>query len=88
MVLPSYKECKAIYQELLELVEISRPTKAGLDTTPQQLAACFDQREQDEDYRMRIRLALSTTSRLIEHQRLTGHNVPLPLSQGGLNNLN
>jgi hypothetical protein len=42
MALPSCEGCKAIYRELLELVEISRQTKPGPDFTPQQLAAWFD----------------------------------------------
>jgi hypothetical protein len=89
MALPSCEECKAICRELLELVKISRQTKRGPDATPQQLAAWFDQRDQDEDYRMRVRPALSTlTRRLIEHRKLTGHNVPWPLPPGGLNNPN
>ena len=51
----SCEECKVIYQELLELVEISRQTKPKPDATPQQLAARFDQQDEDEDYRMRVR---------------------------------
>lgn len=89
MALSSCEECKAIYKELLELVEISRQTKPGPDATPQQLADWFDQRDEDEDYRMRVRPALSTlTRRLIEHQKLTGHIVPLPYPPGRLTNPN
>jgi hypothetical protein len=84
----SCKECEAIYHEMLELVKISRQTKPGPDATPQQLAAWFDERDQDQDYKTRVRAALSTLQRrLIEHQQLTGHNVPRPLP-GGLNNWN
>jgi len=84
----SCKECEAIYHEMLELVTVSRQTKPGPDATPQQLAAWFDERDQDQDYKTRVRAALSTLQRrLIEHQQLTGHNVPRPLP-GGLNNWN
>jgi hypothetical protein len=83
MALPSCEECKAINQELLELVEISRQTKPGPDATPRQLAAWFDQRDEDEDYRMRVRSALPTLRRrLMEHQILTGHRTPWPLPPG------
>jgi hypothetical protein len=84
----SCEECKAIYQEMLKLAEISRQTKPGPDATPQQLAAWFDERGEDQDYKTRVRAALSTLKRrIIEHQQLTGHNVPRPLP-GGLTNWN
>lgn len=88
MALPSCEECKAIHQELLELVENSRQSKPGPHATPQQLADWFDQREEDEDYKMRVRPALSTLRRrLIEHLKLTGHRIPWTLP-GGLTNSN
>jgi hypothetical protein len=89
MALPSCEECKAIYQELLELEEISRQTKPDPAVTLRQLAAWIDQRDKDEDYKMRTRPALATLRRrLIEHQELTGHGVPWALPPGGLNNAN
>jgi hypothetical protein len=89
MAVPSCEEYKAIYQELLELVEISRRTKPGPDATLQQLAAWFDERDQDQDYGTRVRTALSALKRrLIEHQKLTGHRVPVPYPPGGLGNWN
>jgi hypothetical protein len=88
MTLPSCEECKAIYKEMLELVKTSQQSKPGPDATPQQLAAWFDERDQDQDYKTSVRAALSTLQRrLIEHQQLTGHNVPRPLPSG-LNNWN
>lgn len=88
MTVFSCEECKAIYQEMLELVAISRQTKLGPDASPQQLGAWFDGRDEDQDYKTRVRAALSTLKRsLIEHQQLTGHNVPRPLP-GGLTNSN
>jgi len=73
---------------MLELVEVSRKTKPGPNATPQELGAWFDERDQDQDYTTRVRAKLSTLKRrLIEHQQLTGHNVPRPLP-GGLANLN
>ena len=83
MTVPSCEEGKAIYQGLLELVEVSRRTKPGPGATPQQLATWFDERDEDQDYKARVRAALSTLkSRLIEHQQLTGHNVPRPQPAG------
>jgi hypothetical protein len=80
---------KAIHQELLDLVEISPQNKPGPDATPQPLAAWFDQRDEDEEYKMRVDPALSTlTRRWIEYQKLTGHIVLLPLPPGGLTNAN
>jgi len=75
-------ECKAIYQELLDLVEISRQNKPGPGATPQQLAVWFDQRDDDEDYKMRIRIALwKAERRMVEHQKSTKHNVPRPFPE-------
>jgi hypothetical protein len=88
MSVPSCGECHAIYQEMLELVKSSRQTKPGSDATPQQLAAWIDERDQDEDYKMRIRAARSMLQRrLTEHQQQTGRNVPRPLPSA-LNNWN
>lgn len=58
---------------------MAHQNKPGGDATPQELAAWFDQQDEDENYKMRVRVALSkVNNRLIEHQELTGHNVPLP----------
>jgi hypothetical protein len=89
MAKPSREECREIYRELLKLVEISRQTKPGPDATPQQLAAWFDRRDEDEEYTMRMRPAVSALRcRLVEHQKLTRHTIPWPLRPGGLNNPN
>lgn len=89
MALPPCEECKAIYQELLDLVKTARQNKPGPDATPQQLVAWFDQRDDDEDYKMRVRPAVSkAVRRMIEHQKLTGQNIPRPLPPGGLTNPN
>jgi hypothetical protein len=89
MAVPSCEECNAIYQELLELIETSHRTKPGPDATPQQLATWFDERDADQDYKTRVRTALSTLKRrLIEHQNLTGHRVPVPYPPGGQDNWN
>jgi TonB family protein len=51
---------------------------SGPDATPQQLGQWFDQRDADEEARMRERLALATLSRrLMEHRQTQG---PRPLS--------
>ena len=85
MVLPPCAECEAIYQELVDLVEASHRTKPPLDATPQQIVEWFDKREEDEDYKTRVRPALSRVKqRLIEHQRSTGHIVPRPMPPGDL----
>jgi hypothetical protein len=85
MALRQCEECKVIYQELLELVEISRRSKPGSNATPQQLASWFDQRDEDEEFRLHVRPALSSLrQRVTEHQKLTGHTIPLPLPPGGL----
>jgi hypothetical protein len=85
MAVPSCEECKVIYQELVDLVRIAHQNKPGPDATTQQLVTWFDQRDEDEEYKLRVRPALSTlTRRWIEHQKLTGHIVPLPLPPGGL----
>lgn len=87
--MPLCKECNAISQGLRELVERSRRTKPSPNATFQQLAEWFDQRDEDADLRMQERTALSTLKdRLIEHQRLTGHHVPLPISPSGPTNPN
>jgi hypothetical protein len=59
MALPQCEECKGIYRELLEFVEISHQSKPGPNATPQQLAAWFDQRDADEEFSLRVRPALS-----------------------------
>ena len=88
MALPACAECAAIHRELLELVEMSRKTKPGPGATPQELADWFDQRDEDEDYKMSVREVLSSLKRrMIEHQKLTGHVVRL-LPRGGLNDPN
>jgi hypothetical protein len=80
------EECKAIYEEMVRLVEASSLTKPGPDATPQQLGEWFDQRDADEEARMQERLTLATLSRrLMEHCKQTGHNVPSPLPHLGLN---
>lgn len=85
MALPVCHECEVIRQELLRLVELSRQSKPGPNATPQQLAAWFDQREADETYTQRVRPGVSgLRARLAEHQKLTGHIVPLPVPPGGL----
>jgi hypothetical protein len=85
VALPVCQECEAIREELLRLVELSRQSKPGPYATPQQLANWFDQREADETYTERVRPRLSSLGeRLAEHQRLTGHIVPLPAPPGGL----
>jgi hypothetical protein len=89
MAAPSCEECKAIYQELVDLVDLAHQDKPGPNATPQQLVDWFDQQAEDEDYKMRARSALlKAKHRMIEHQKVTGHNVPLPLRQGGLTNTN
>jgi len=83
------EECNAIRQELLQLIEISHKSKPGTNATPQQLAAWFDHRDDDEDHRSRWRPALSNLKRrLAEHQKLTGHTIPLSLPSGGLTSQN
>jgi len=47
------EECKAIYEEMVRLVEASHRTKPGPNATPQQLGDWFDQRDADEDARIR-----------------------------------
>jgi hypothetical protein len=85
MSLPACKECTEIYQGLVALMESSHRTKPGPNATPQQLAEWLDLRVEDNAGRTRERTALSTLkARLIEHQKLTGHHIPLPLPPGGL----
>lgn len=87
--MPICEECDAIRRGLLELVELSRRTKPGPNATPQELAEWFDRRDEDADRRIRERTALSTLKdRLIEHQKLTGHHIALPISPSGLSNPN
>jgi hypothetical protein len=82
-------ECKAIYQELLDIMDVSRRTKPGPGASPQDLAAWFDEREEDLDYKQQVRTALSKVRRRIsEHQQQTGHVVPSLLSERGLINPN
>ena len=89
MPFPPCGECKAIYQELLDIMEVSRRTKTGPSASPQDLAAWFDEREEDLDYKQRVRTALSKVRRrIIEHQQQTGHVVRSPLSERGLMNPN
>ncbi len=89
MSLPACRECTEIYQGLLALVESSHRTKPGPNATPQRLAEWFDLRDEDTTGRTRERTALSTLkARLLEHQKLTGHHIPLPLLPGGLSGLN
>jgi hypothetical protein len=89
MARPSCEECRAIYREWLELMEISRRRIPGPDVTPQQLAAWFDQRDEDSEYGIRMRLAVSALiRRQVEHLKLTRHTIPWPLPPGGLNNPN
>jgi hypothetical protein len=83
------KECDGIRRGLLELVELSRRSKPVPNATPHELAEWFDQRDQDADRRIQERTALVTLKgRLIEHQKLTGHHITLPISLGGAGNLN
>jgi hypothetical protein len=85
MSLPRCDECEAIRQEMLSLIEYSRQSKPGPNATPEQLGAWFDQREADATYTQRVRPRLSSLrARLAEHQKLTGHVVPLPMPSGGL----
>jgi hypothetical protein len=89
MALPSCEECQAIYREWLELVEISRRTKPGPGATPQQLAAWFDLRDEGEEDRMRIGVAVSALMRRqVEHLKLTRHTITWPLPPGAMNNPN
>ena len=89
MAAPLCDECRAIYRELVELVEISRQSKPDPSATPQQLAAWFDQRDVDEDCSLRMRPRLSSLRRrLAEHQKLTRHTTPFTLPPGGLTSQN
>ena len=89
MALPPCDECKAILQELVALVEMSRQSKPGPGATPQELAAWFDQREADENYTSSVRPRLAEVRRrLAEHQKSTGHRVPLPFPRGGMASFN
>jgi hypothetical protein len=89
MAIPACEECRAIYRELLELVELSRRTKPGPGATAEQLVEWLEQQEADEDYQMRVRPALSAlTRRWIDHKKRTGHFVQFPLPPGGLNSRN
>jgi hypothetical protein len=84
MSLPKCDECEEIRQELLRLVQFSRQSKPGPNATSEELAAWFDQREADETYTQRVRPGLSTLrARLAEHQKMTGHVVPLPMPPDG-----
>lgn len=86
---PVCPECEAIRQEMFELVEYSHQSKPRPDATPQQLAGWFDQREADETYTGSVRPRLSTLiTRLAEHQKLTGHIVPVSLPLNGLSSQN
>jgi hypothetical protein len=70
-------------------MEYSRQSKPGPNATPEQLGAWFDQREADEAYTQRMRPRLSSVrARWAEHQKLTGHVVPLPMPPGGLTSHN
>jgi hypothetical protein len=89
MAFPPCEECKAIYQELLLIVELSCQTKPGPGAGPADLAAWFDERDEDLDYKKRVRAALTNVKqRIIEHQKQTGHVVPSPLHDHGLINPN
>ncbi len=90
MALPPCEECKAIYRELMELVESAHRTKPGAGATLEQLVAWMEERAEDPDYRTRVRLTLSTlTRRMVEHDKATGHHVPQPLPpRGGMTSLN
>ena len=89
MSLPKCEECEAIRQELLALMEYSRQSKPGPNATPEQLGAWFEQREVNKTYTQRVRPGLSSLrARLAEHQKLTGHVVPLPVLLGGLTSQN
>ncbi len=73
----SCEECEAIRQGLLELVEFSNRSRPGPDATPGQLIEWFERREEDDDYRNRVRPVLATLRRRwMEHYKLTGHNIP------------
>jgi len=84
MAVPLCDECKAIYRELVAMVEMSRRSDPGPGATPQQMAAWFDQRGTDENYNMRIQPAMwALGRRLMEHQILTGHTIPSITPLGG-----
>ena len=53
--MPVCRECEAIREEMLELIEYSRQSKPGQMQLLQQLAAWFDEREADENYIRRQR---------------------------------
>jgi hypothetical protein len=54
--------------------------------TPEELAAWFDERDYDDDVKLRRSLALANVkSRIVEHRKLTGHQMPLPISPTGFN---
>jgi|SRR5580658_5618788 hypothetical protein len=84
MAVPLCDECKAIYRELVAMVEMSRHSEPGPGAPPQQMAAWFDQRETDENYNMRMRPAMwALGRRLMEHQIVTGHTIPPITPLGG-----
>jgi len=85
----SCEECKAIYREMLELVELSRRSKSSLPATQHQWVEYLDRWDASQDYRMRIIPGISSViRRLKEHQKLTGHILPWALPPGGLNSPN
>lgn len=89
MALSSCEECTALYREMLDLIELSRRDNPGPGATPHDLVAWFERREENEDYKTRVRPALwNAVRKLIHHQKLAGHFVLRPLLRGGLNNPN
>jgi hypothetical protein len=86
MMFPACEECEGIRRALLELLDMSRRGKPGPGATPDELAAWFDERDYDDEGKLRRSLALaSVKSRITEHWRLTGHQMPLPIFPTGLN---
>ena len=86
MAYPGCEECESIRLALIELLEMSRRGKPRPGATPQELAEWFDERDYDEDGKLRRSLALANVkSRITEHWRLTGHQMPLPIPPSGLN---
>jgi hypothetical protein len=88
MAEPPCEECKAIFQELLDIMQDAWRDKPGRATS-QQLYEWFEQQSADDGRRMRLRSAVSqATRRIIDHRNRTGHNVPTPLPPGGLTSWN